>query len=155
MKRGRLFVILALVLLGAVVLFLLPGGESAEFDVVEEFATHPLIHLPSIGPVDLSVNKTVVYLWITFGVVCVLAFFINRGVKPVPGRFQFAMETLYELARDGIVGSRDEERPRHVVPLRRGGVLLRPHQSTWSASSRCRSPSTGRSASTRPRRTST
>ena len=105
MKRGRLFVILALVLLGVVVLFLLPGGESAEFDVVEEFATHPLIHLPSIGPVDLSVNKTVVYLWISFGVVCVLAFFINRGVKPVPGRFQFAMETLYELARDSIVGS--------------------------------------------------
>ena len=105
MKRGRLFVILALVLLGVVVLFLLPGGESAEFDVVEEFATHPLIHLPSIGPVDLSINKAVVYLWIAFGVISVLAFFINRSIKPVPGRFQFAMETLYELARDSIVGS--------------------------------------------------
>ncbi len=105
MKRGRPLVIAALVLAGLVALFLIPGGEKAEFDVVEEFETHPLVHLPSVGPVDLSVTKPVVYLWLTFAVVCVLAFFVNRGIRPVPGRFQFIMETLYELARDSIVGS--------------------------------------------------
>ncbi len=102
--RRRLLILL-IVALGVVALFLLPGGESAEFDVAEEFALHPLVHLPSIGPVDLSINKAVVYLWISFGVICALAWLINRSIKPVPGRFQFAMETLYELARGSIVGS--------------------------------------------------
>jgi F-type H+-transporting ATPase subunit a len=86
-------------------LALLPAGERAEFEVAAEFELHPLIELPSIGPVDLSINKAVVYLWITFGVICVVALTINRSIKPVPGRFQFAMETLYELARNGIVGT--------------------------------------------------
>ena len=45
------------------------------------------------------------YLWITFAVICVIALIVNRTIKPIPGRFQYAMETLYELARDGIVGS--------------------------------------------------
>ena len=105
MKRGRRLFILGFVVLALVVLFFLPGGESAEFDVVEEFELHPIVHLPTVGPFDLSINKAVIYLWITFAVVCVLAFVVNRTIKPIPGRFQFAMETLYELARDGIVGS--------------------------------------------------
>ena len=105
MKSGRLLVILGLVLVVVVVLFLIPGGESHELDVAEEFALHPIVHLPSVGPVDLSVNKAVVYLWISFGVICLLAWGVNRTVKTVPGRFQFAMETLYELARENIVGS--------------------------------------------------
>jgi F-type H+-transporting ATPase subunit a len=103
-KRGRLLAILAVVA-GVVALFLIPGGESAEFDVAEEFTLHPIVHLPSIGPVDLSVTKAVVYLWLSFAVICLLAWGINRSVKTVPGRFQFAMETLYELARESIVGS--------------------------------------------------
>lgn len=105
MKRGRRLVILVLVLAGLVALFLIPGGEKAEFDVMQEFELHPIIQLPSVGPVDLSVTKPVVYLWLTFAVICVFAFFINRSIREVPGRFQFIMETLYELARDSIVGS--------------------------------------------------
>jgi F-type H+-transporting ATPase subunit a len=104
-RRRRTLVILiaVVVLFGA--LFLLPGGDPSEFDVVEEFELHPIVHLPSIGPVDLSINKAVIYLWIVFGLICVIAVVINRSIKPVPGRFQFAMETLYELARGSIVGS--------------------------------------------------
>ncbi len=105
MRRGRPLLILLLGALGVVALFLLPGGKSAEFDVAEEFALHPIVHLPSIGPVDLSINKAVVYLWISFGVICALAWLINRSIRSAPGRFQFAMETLYELARGSIVGS--------------------------------------------------
>jgi F-type H+-transporting ATPase subunit a len=105
MRRLLPFAFGLLGLLAVVVLFLLPGGESAEFDVVEEFELHPIVELPTVGPFDLSVNKAVIYLWIAFGVVCLLAFFINRTIRPVPGRFQYAMETLYELARTSIVGT--------------------------------------------------
>ena len=95
--------IIALALL--VGLFLLPGGNKATFDVSGEFLLHPLIRLPKIGPVDLSITKPVVYLWITVLVVCLFAALVNRGLKAKPGRLQVAMEGLYELARDGIAGA--------------------------------------------------
>ena len=95
--------VIALALL--VGLFLLPGGNKATFDVSGEFLLHPLIRLPKIGPVDLSITKPVVYLWITVLVVCLFAAFVNRGLKTKPGRLQVAMEGLYELARDGIAGA--------------------------------------------------
>ena len=34
-----------------------------------------------------------------------VAIVLSRTIKPTPSRFQFAIESLYELARDGIVGS--------------------------------------------------
>jgi len=104
-KRGRLIVVLAAVLLGLVVLLFLPGGEREEFPVAEEFELHPLVEIPKIGPVDLSITKAVVYLWLTTAVIVVVALVIARSLKPRPGRFQQAVEGLYELARSGIVGS--------------------------------------------------
>jgi len=95
--------IIALALL--VGLFLLPGGNKATFDVSGEFLLHPLIRLPKIGPVDLSITKPVVYLWLAVVVVCIFAALVNRSLKTKPGRFQTAMEGLYELARDGIAGA--------------------------------------------------
>ena len=97
------YLILGLVALGA--LAVIPGGDQQEFEVAAEFELHPIVELPAVGPVDLSVTKAVVYLWITFAVICVFALVINRSIRAVPGRFQYAMETLYELARNGIVGS--------------------------------------------------
>ncbi len=106
MKR-RLLVGLYLVagLVALAILAFLPGGARAQFDVLAEFELHPIIKLPSIGPVDLSINKAVIYLWITTAVLAVCAFIISRNIKPVPSRFQFVMETLYELARRSIVGA--------------------------------------------------
>ncbi len=105
MKR-RIIALYALLGFAAlVVLALLPAGDKEEFQVDAEFELHPIIELPSIGPVDLSINKAVIYLWVTTAVLVVLAVLIARSIKPVPSRFQYMMETLYELARDGIVGS--------------------------------------------------
>ncbi len=86
-------------------LFLLHGGHKATFDVAGEFTLHPIIKLPRVGPFDLSVTKPVIYLWLTVVVVCVFAALVNRGLKSKPGRFQEAMESLYELAHDGIAGA--------------------------------------------------
>ncbi len=105
MRRGRLIVVLAVVLLSLVVLVLLPGGEREEFPVAEEFEVHPLVEIPALGPVDLSITKAVVYLWLATAVIVVLALVIARSLTPRPSRFQQAVEGLYELARSGIVGS--------------------------------------------------
>ena len=104
-RRLVLLVYLILGLVALAALAIIPGGERQDFEVAAEFDLHPLVELPSIGPVDLSINKAVVYLWVTTAVLVVLALVIARSIKPVPSRFQYMMETLYELARDGIVGS--------------------------------------------------
>ena len=109
-KRGMLrrvpWWLWAIVAIGALIgLFLAPGGMKQEFDVAKEFTLEPLIKLPTIGPFDLSVTKAVVYLWLALAILLVVALLIRRSLKLEPGRFQFAMETMYELARNGIVGS--------------------------------------------------
>jgi F-type H+-transporting ATPase subunit a len=96
--------LLAAVILG-VGLALIPGGAKQSFEVAKEFQREVVIKLPSIGPIDLSVTKTVVYLWITVAVVIVIAILVARSLKPHPGRVQYALEALYDLARNGIVAS--------------------------------------------------
>ena len=43
-----------------------------EFEVAGEFEREVLIKLPTIGPFDMSVTKTVAYLWISVAVVLVV-----------------------------------------------------------------------------------
>jgi len=94
------------VALGVLVgLFLIPGGAKSQVDVAKEFELHPLVKLPKIGPIDLSITKAVVYLWLTTAVIVVGALVISRILKAAPGRFQSAMEMLYGIAHDGIAGS--------------------------------------------------
>jgi F-type H+-transporting ATPase subunit a len=91
------------------VLFVLPGGAKATFNVSNEFTLRPVIRLPRIGPVDLSVTKAVIYLWLAVVVVCIFAALVNRSLRRSrdgrPGKLQVTLEGLYELARDGIAGS--------------------------------------------------
>ena len=96
----------ALLAVGALVgLFIAPGGMKQEYDVAKEFTLEPLVRLPTIGPFDLSITKAVVYLWLALAIILVVSLLIHRSLRLEPSRFQFAMETLYELARNGIVGS--------------------------------------------------
>ena len=104
MKRKLwLWMLLGLVALG--LLAFAPGGVKEDFAVAGEFNLEPIITLPTIGPFDLSINKAVIYLWLATAIIVILAVVISRSLKITPGRFQYAVEALYELARDGIVGS--------------------------------------------------
>jgi F-type H+-transporting ATPase subunit a len=96
-----------LLLVGAAVgLFLVPGGsQQVRFDVAREFTLEPVVKLVKIGPFDLSITKAVIYLWVATAIIVVLAIVVSRNIKKEPSRFQFAMETLYDLARNGIAGS--------------------------------------------------
>jgi len=96
----------AVVMLGLLVgLFFIPGGHKATFDVAGEFALRPIIKLPKIGPIDMSITKPVIYLWITVGLCGVVAALMHRGLTSKPSRFQTIVESLYELAHDGIAGA--------------------------------------------------
>jgi F-type H+-transporting ATPase subunit a len=88
-----------------IALAIIPGGQKLEFEVAAEFEREVLVKLPTIGPFDMSITKTVAYLWVAVAVIIVVTIVVARSLKVQPGRFQYAMEALYELARDGIVGS--------------------------------------------------
>jgi len=89
----------------AVGLAFIPGGEKQELAVAAEFELEPIIHLPVIGPFDLSVTKAVVYLWLAVIVIAIGAYILNRSLKNSTGRAFATFEGLYDLARVGIVNS--------------------------------------------------
>ncbi len=98
--------IIGLLVIGFLILLaLIPGGVKQEFEVAGEFERAVLIKLPTIGPFDLSVTKAVAYLWAAVAIIVVIAIVVARSLKLHPGRFQYSMEVIYELSRDGIVGS--------------------------------------------------
>jgi len=104
-KRALLALWLVLGAAALVALAIIPAGQEEEFSVAEEFTLHPIVELPTLGPIDLSITKAVVYLWIAAAILIVVAVVLSRTIKPTPSRFQYAIESLYDLARDGIVGS--------------------------------------------------
>jgi F-type H+-transporting ATPase subunit a len=116
--------IIGLLVIGFLVaLAIIPGGKKLEFEVAGEFNREVLIKLPTIGPFDMSITKTVAYLWIAVAVILVLAIVVARSLKVQPGRFQYSMETMYELARDGIVGSVMKSGKKQWFPYI-GGVFV-------------------------------
>ena len=105
LKRLPIWAWAVVVLAALVGLLLLPGGHKTTFDVAGEFTLRPIVKLPKLGPIDLSITKPVVYLWITVGLCCVVAALIHRGLTTKPSHFQTVVEGLYELAHDGIAGA--------------------------------------------------
>jgi F-type H+-transporting ATPase subunit a len=116
--------IIGLLVLGfLIMLALIPGGDKIEFEVAGEFDRQVLIELPTIGPFDMSITKTVAYLFVAVAVIVVATIVVARSLKEKPGRFQYAMETLYELARDGIVASVMKSGKKQWFPYI-GGVFV-------------------------------
>lgn len=92
-----------------------PAGAAEEFDagavIIEHVSNsgldHPLIHLPTILGIDLSVTKHVLMLWIVAALVlCVAIFTVRRYLRQqrlVPSGFTNALEAVVEFVRDTIV----------------------------------------------------
>jgi F-type H+-transporting ATPase subunit a len=83
--------------------FVLAAAE--DFQPQDEFTLHPWISL-EIGPIDMSVNKAVAYLWLG-GLVTILftVWVMRMGLSLRPGRRQTTGETLYDLVQSQIAES--------------------------------------------------
>jgi F-type H+-transporting ATPase subunit a len=80
-------------------------AAAAEFQPQEEFELHPWISL-DFGPLDMSINKAVVYLWVGGAVTILLGIWIMRfGLSLRPSRRQTTGEALYELIQGQIAES--------------------------------------------------
>jgi F-type H+-transporting ATPase subunit a len=80
-------------------------AASEDFQPQDEFALHPWVSL-EIGPVDLSVNKAVAYLWLGGLVTILLGVWVMRmGLSLRPGRRQTTGEAIYDLIQGQIAES--------------------------------------------------
>jgi F-type H+-transporting ATPase subunit a len=81
------------------------AAEESEFQPQHEFELDPWIPL-QLGPIDLSINKAVVYLWVGAVVTIVLGIWLMRfGLSLRPARRQTTGEALYELIQGQIAES--------------------------------------------------
>jgi F-type H+-transporting ATPase subunit a len=77
----------------------------AEFDPAEEFQTPAWVDL-DFGALDLSINKAVVYLWVSAIITCAVGVWLMRfGLSLKPSRKQTMGESLYELVQTQIAES--------------------------------------------------
>jgi F-type H+-transporting ATPase subunit a len=68
----------------------------------------PVIDL-HLGPVDISINKAIWFLWIGAAVTFLLLFIGSRLLKDRPGAYQVIVEELYGFGRKQLAGQMSEE----------------------------------------------
>ena len=83
------------------------AGRTIIEHVSNSSLEHPLIHLPTIAGIDLSVTKHVLMLWIVASVVAAVVTVVVRRYlrqeRPIPSGFMNALEAVVEYVRDVIV----------------------------------------------------
>jgi F-type H+-transporting ATPase subunit a len=80
-------------------------AATGDFQPQDEFELPAWVPI-QIGPLDMSINKAVVYLWIGAAVTILLGIWVMRfGLSLRPGRRQTAGEAIYDLIQGQIVES--------------------------------------------------
>jgi F-type H+-transporting ATPase subunit a len=83
------------------------AGETIIEHVANSPIDHPLIHLPPVAGIDMSVTKHVLMLWIVASVLfLIVTLTVRRYLKQdrlVPSGFMNALEFIVEYIRDEIV----------------------------------------------------
>lgn len=83
------------------------AGEVILHHVSNSSIEHPILHLPTLFGINLSVTKHVLMLWVAAVIVFTLVTFTIRKYlkkdKPVPTGFMNAIEATVEFIRDTIV----------------------------------------------------
>lgn len=86
-----------------IVLFAVLGseGKNDEFKPQNEFKLDDWIPI-QIGPLDMSINKAVLYLFLASGLTILAMTWIANRMQDKPNRVQTAVEAAYILMRDNI-----------------------------------------------------
>ena len=85
------------------------AGRNEEFQPQEEFKLEPWIAL-KIGPIDMSINKAVVYLFLACALTTFAMTYIARRMADRPNRVQTAVEAAYDLTRNRITRANMDEK---------------------------------------------
>jgi F-type H+-transporting ATPase subunit a len=85
------------------------AGKNDAFQPQNEFKLDPWIPI-HLGPLDLSINKAVLYLWIAAGLTIGTMLWITKRMTARPNRIQTAVEAAFLLMRDTITRSNMDDR---------------------------------------------
>ena len=89
------------------ILFLLifgNDGKNEAFKPQNEFKLEDCIGI-HLGPIDMSINKAVLYLFLASGLTIWTMTWIAKKMQQKPNRVQVAVEVSYELVKNTIVGT--------------------------------------------------
>ncbi len=79
-----------------------PAGEQVKFDPSTEFELHPWVSI-HIGPLDMSINKAVVYLWLGSLLTMAIGILLMRfRLRVTPDRRQTIGEQIYDIAQTQV-----------------------------------------------------
>lgn len=76
-------------------------GAGTDFDPSEEFKLDPWVSI-ELGPLDMSINKAVFYLFLAMVICISTGFVIRGGLKMRPTKAQNIVEIAYEFAEKQI-----------------------------------------------------
>jgi F-type H+-transporting ATPase subunit a len=121
--KAKVFLALGLYLLITILLVVIVGsaGENDEFQPQNEFKLEPWIEI-SIGGVDISITKAVLYLVLASGLTIGTMLFIANRMQREPNKVQMAVELAYDLTRNNITGGNisDQKLARKWFPYLAG-----------------------------------
>lgn len=72
-------------------------------NLLEEFGSHAVIHLPHVLGIDLSITKAVITMWLAVALVSFLVIYAGRGRGLVAGGLKGGIEAVLEFVRKDIV----------------------------------------------------
>jgi F-type H+-transporting ATPase subunit a len=78
-------------------------GQNTAYKPQDEFKLDNWVPI-HLGPIDLSINKAVLYLWIAAALTTGTMLYIANRMQARPNRTQTAVETAYAFMRDSIAG---------------------------------------------------
>jgi F-type H+-transporting ATPase subunit a len=104
--KGRVFVGLGALFTVMVVLIGIFGsaGRNNDYQPQNEFKLDPWVSL-KVGPVDMSINKAVMYVFLAAALSTIAMVVIARRMHRRPNNTQTAVEAAYEFASKQIVGA--------------------------------------------------
>ena len=104
-RRSKILLAVGAYLLVGILLAVLLGseGKNDAYKPQNEFKLDPWISL-HIGPIDMSINKAVLYLFLGASLTIIAWLYIANRMQQRPNRVQTAVETMYQLMRNNIAG---------------------------------------------------
>jgi F-type H+-transporting ATPase subunit a len=109
--KRKVFLAIGGWLLLAVAFHLIFGssGRNDTFQPQEEFKLQPWIEL-KFGPIDMSITKAVMYLFIAAALTTATMIYIAKRMVDRPNRVQALVEGAYDLTRNTITGQNMDRR---------------------------------------------
>ncbi len=108
--KNKVFLVLGIWLAGVVAFALIFGstGRQESFQPQEEFRLEPWVAL-TIGGIDMSINRAVLYLAMASVLTVVVMTMIARRMQREPNKTQVAFELAYDLTRNTITKGNIED----------------------------------------------